>query len=90
MRQPLFDPTAKKRTVSLILNGVLYAKAKARGINVWQVAESAPARALASREADEVRADIEKDLAAYNAYMDKHEFPAEMQRDHLADRDDAA
>lgn len=90
MRQPLYDPTAKKRTVSLTLNGDLYAKAKARGINASQVAEAALADALAAREAEEIRVDIEKDLAAYNAYVDKHGSPAEMLRDHLADRDDAA
>jgi len=90
MRQPLFDPAARKRTVSLTLNGDLYAKAKARGINASQVAEAALAEALAAREAEEIRADIEKDLAAYNAYVDKHGSPAEMLRDHLADRDDAA
>jgi hypothetical protein len=28
MRQPAFEPTAKKRTVSLTLNGDLYAKAR--------------------------------------------------------------
>ncbi len=31
MRNPIFDPMARKRTVSLTLNGDLYAKAKARG-----------------------------------------------------------
>ena len=90
MRQPLFDPTAKKKTVSLTLNGDLYAKAKAHGINASRVAEAALAQALAAREADEIRADVEKDLAAYNAYVDKHGSPAEMLRDYLADRDDAA
>lgn len=90
MRQPLFDPSAKKKTVSLTMNGDLYAKAKARGINASQVAEAALAAALAAREADEIRADIEKDIVAYNAYIDKHGSSAEMLRDHLADRDDAA
>lgn len=72
------------------MNGDLYAKAKAHGINASRVAEAALAQALAAREADEIRADIEKDLAAYNAYVDKHGSPAEMLRDYLADRDDAA
>ena len=90
MRRPLFDTTAKKKTVSLTLNGDLYAKVKARGINASQVAEAALAAALEEREAEEIRADIEKDLAVYNAYIEKHGSPAEMLRDHLADRDDAA
>lgn len=66
------------------MKGDLYAKAKARGINASQVAEAALAAALAAREADEIRADIGKDLAAYSAYIDKHGSPAEMLRDHLA------
>lgn len=37
-----------------------------------------------------VKAEIEQDLDAYNAYVEKHGSPAEMLRDYLADRDDAA
>lgn len=88
MRQPLFDPAAKKKTVSLRVNGDLYAKAKARGINASQVAEAALAKVLAAREADDIRADISKDLAAYNAYVDRHGSPTGMLRNHLADHDD--
>jgi antitoxin CcdA len=90
MRQLSFDPLAKKRTVSLTLNSDLYAKAKAEGINASQVAEAALAEALAVRLAEKVRAEIEQDLAAYNAYIEKHGSPAEMLRDYLAERDDAA
>ena len=90
MRQPPFDPAAKKRTVSLTLNGDLYAKAKAEGINASQVAEAALAEALAARLTEKVRVEIEQDLAAYNAYVEKHGSPAEMLRDYLAERDDAA
>jgi antitoxin CcdA len=88
MRQPLFDPAARKRSVSLRLNGDLYVKAKSRGINVSQVAEAALAKVLAAKEADEIRADIAKDLAAYNAYVDRYGSPAAMLRNHLADHDD--
>ncbi len=88
MRRPLLDRAAKKTTVSLTLDGDLYAKA--RGINASQVAEAAPAEALVAREVEEIRADIEKDLAAYNAHIEKHGSPAEMLRDYLADRNDAA
>ena len=49
MRKPVFDPSAKKRTVSLTLNADLYAKAKAEGINASQVAEEALAQALKAR-----------------------------------------
>lgn len=90
MRHSPYDPAARKRTVSLTLNGDLYAKAKAQGINASQVAEAALAEALAASISEKVRAEISQDLAAYNAYVDQHGSPAEMLRDHLADRDDAA
>jgi antitoxin CcdA len=90
MRQPPYDPSAKKRTVSLTLNSDLYAKAKAQGINISQVAEVALAQALVTRLTEQARADIEKDMATYNAYIEKHGSPAEMLRDYLAERDDAA
>jgi len=90
MRKPAFDRNAKKRTVSLTLNSDLYAKAKAEGINVSQVAEEALAQALEARLLKKIRAEIEKDMAVYNAYIEKHGSPAEMLRDYLADRDDAA
>ena len=90
MRQPLFDPTAKKRTVSLTLNSDLYAKTKEAGINASQVAEAALAAALTSQRAEKARSEIEQDLAAYNAYVEKHGSPAEMLRDYLSERDDAA
>jgi antitoxin CcdA len=90
MRHSVFDRSAKKRTVSLTLNSDLYAKAKAEGINASQVAEVALAEALAARLAEKVRAEIEQDLSAYNAYIEKHGSPAEMLRDYLAERDDAA
>ena len=90
MRQPPYDPAARKRTVSLTLNGDLYAKAQAQGINASQAAEAALAEALAMSISKKIRAEIGQDLAVHNAYVDKHGSPAEMLREHLADRDDAA
>jgi antitoxin CcdA len=87
MRQPLFDPAAKRKAVRLNLNGDLYARAKAHGIDVSRVAETALAEALATRIAGEIQVDIEKDLAAYNAYIDKHGSPAEMLRRYLTGRE---
>lgn len=89
MRQSPYDRAARKRTVNLTLNGDLYAKAKAQGIDASQVAEAALAEALTARHSEKVQAEINQDLAAYNAYVDKHRSPAEMLRGHLADRDDA-
>lgn len=90
MGDPDYDTTAKKRTVSLTLNSDLYAKAKARGINASRVAEAALAEALAEHAAREAKGEIERDLAAYNAYVEKHGSPAEMLRDYLAEREDDA
>jgi antitoxin CcdA len=90
MRNSHYDHSAKKRTVSLTLNGDLCAKAKAQGINISEVAEAALAEALALHLKKRIQAEIEQDLAAYNAYVDRHGSPAEMLRNHLADRDDAA
>jgi post-segregation antitoxin (ccd killing protein) len=89
MRKLPFDQNAKKRTVSLTLNSDLYAKAKAEGINASQVAEEALAQALKARLSERLRAEINQDLAACNAYNEKHGSPAEMLREYLAERDDA-
>ena len=90
MRTSPYDRSARKRTVSLTLNGDLYAKAKAQGINASQVAEAALAEALTLRLTKKVQTEIEQDLAAYNAYVEKHGSPAEMLRDYTGTRDDAA
>lgn len=90
MRQLPFDPASPKRTIGLTLNGDLYTKAKAQGIDVSQVAEAALAEALAARLAEKVRAEIAQDVAAYDAYVDKHGSPAGMLRDHLDARDGPA
>jgi post-segregation antitoxin (ccd killing protein) len=89
MRKLAFDPSAKKRTVRLTLNADLYAKAKAHGIKASQVAEAALALALDECSAAKVRAEIAKDMAACNAYVEKHGSPVEMLRNYLAGRDDA-
>jgi post-segregation antitoxin (ccd killing protein) len=89
MRQNHFDPTAKKQTVSLTVNADLYRRAKLEGINASQVAEDALAQALAERLSKKVQAEIRQDIAAYDAYVEKHGSPAQMLRDHLAEHDDA-
>lgn len=83
MRRLPFDPAAPKRTIALILNGDLYAQAKAQGIDVSEAAEEALAQALTARLAEKIRAEIGQDIAAYDAYVDKHGSPAGMLRDYL-------
>ncbi len=89
MKPPHYDVRARKQTVSLTLNSDLYARAKELGINASQVAEEALDYIVAKRVAELVKAEIQQDLAAYNAYVAEHGSPAELARAHYAGRDDA-
>jgi post-segregation antitoxin (ccd killing protein) len=90
MRNFLYDAGARKRTVSLTLNADLYAKAKGVGINLSKVAEEALANALAQHLAEQVRADIRRDLGALDAFVEAHgSFPG-MVREHYATVEDDA
>lgn len=89
MRNSLYHPGARKRTVSLTLNADLYAQAKALGINLSKVAEEALAQALAQRLAEQAKADIDRDLQALNAFVEVHGSFAEMVREHYAAGDGA-
>lgn len=84
MRNPLYDAGARKRTVSVTLNADLYAKARGAGINLSKVAEEALVRALAQRMAEQVRADVRRDLGALNAFVEAHGSFPEMVREHYA------
>jgi post-segregation antitoxin (ccd killing protein) len=84
MRNPPYDTGARRRTVSLTLNADLYAKAKGAGINVSKVAEAALAQALAQHVAEQVKAEIHQDLAAYSAFVETHGSFADMVREHYA------
>ncbi|HYD30037.1 MAG TPA: type II toxin-antitoxin system CcdA family antitoxin [Azospirillaceae bacterium] len=84
----LYDEKARKRTVSLTLNADLYAKARESGINASQVAEEALAQELARRRQEMLRAEIRRDLEAYNQYVEEHGSFAEMVREHYADSGD--
>jgi post-segregation antitoxin (ccd killing protein) len=84
MRNSLYDPRARKRTVSLTLNADLYAKAKGSGINLSKVAEAALAQALAQRLAEQAKADVERDLQALDAFVETNGSFGEMVREHYA------
>ena len=88
VRAPTYDTKAAKRTVSLTLNSDLYAQAKKLGINVSQIAEEAVIQHVARRKAEQVRAEIQQDLEAADAYMAKHGSFAEMVRQHYGDSDE--
>ena len=89
MKPPHYDVKAPKQTVSLTLNSDLYARAKKLGINASQVAEEALDYIVAKRLAELLKAEIQQDLAAYNAYVAEHGSPAELARAHYSGRDDA-
>jgi post-segregation antitoxin (ccd killing protein) len=76
MPSALFDATARKRTVSLTVNGDLYTKAKAAGINVSRVAEEALADALRRRQAEVLQDEIRRDQRALARYVAEHGDPA--------------
>ena len=88
MRNPAHDTKAAKRTVSLTINSDLYAQAKKLGINASQVAEEALAQQVARRKAEQLRAEIEQDLEAMNAYTAKYGSFADMVREYYGNRDE--
>jgi post-segregation antitoxin (ccd killing protein) len=84
-----YDAKAPKQTVSVTLNSDLYVKAKRLGINASQVAEEAIAHEYASRRAIELRAELEKEFAAIDKYVEEHGCFAEMVRAHYGDENAA-
>lgn len=86
VRRPLYDTKASKQTVSLTINGELYARAKKLELNVSQIAEQALAEAVQHLDAEQVKADIRDDLAAIAAYEQKHGSFVEMMREYLEER----
>ena len=89
MRNPPYDTKAPKQTVSLTLNTDLYSQAKKLGINSSQVAEEALKVAVTALLTEQVKAEILRDLAAYNSYVAEHGSPTELARVHYSSDDDA-
>ena len=75
MPSALFDPGARKRTVSLTVNSDLYAKSKAAGINASRVAEAALSEALLQAQRAVLRREIQQDRDALAGYMAEHGDP---------------
>src|SRR6185437_4074580 len=82
MRAAPYDLKAAKQTVSLTLNSDLYAQARRFGINTSQIAEEALAQEVARRNAEQLREEVRKDLAALDAYEAENGSFAEMVRQH--------
>jgi antitoxin CcdA len=76
MQPVLFNPRARKQTVSLTVNSDLYARTKALGINASRVAEAALAQALREKQAELLRAEIRQDMMTLAEYVAAHGDPA--------------
>ena len=87
MRKPLFDPQARKKTVSLTINGDLCDKARAEGLNLSEIAEGAIREQFVARVGARIQAEIDRDLTAYNAFVEEHGSFADAVREHYAARD---
>lgn len=79
---------APKQTVSLTINSDLYAQVKRLGINASQVAEEALVQEVARRRREQLKAEIQQDIEAADAYVAKHGSFADMVREHYAAQDD--
>jgi antitoxin CcdA len=81
VREPAYALDAPRQTVSLTINSDLFARAKALGINASRVAEEALARELERLRRAEIEADVRGELAAIDAYEQKHGgFSAHLRR----------
>lgn len=88
IRSATHDLKAGKQTVSLTINSDLYAQVKQLDINASQVAEEALAREVERRRAEVLAAEVRQDLAACNAYIEKHGAFADLVRDHYQNADE--
>jgi post-segregation antitoxin (ccd killing protein) len=100
VREPLFAYDSPKQTVSLTINSDLFARAKAMGLNASRIAEDALASELEKHRAASLLVEIKQDVAALDAFVEKHGSFAAMMREHYrkssrkrnpkSDKDDAA
>jgi post-segregation antitoxin (ccd killing protein) len=85
----LYDTTARRQTVSLTVNGDLYGKVRAAGLNASRIAESALAQALKAHEAEKLKVEIQKDIKALADYVAEHGDPVAEWREMFAAPDAA-
>ena len=88
MRSAPYNLKAIKQTVSLTINSDLYAQARSFGINASQVAEEALAYQVSQRRAEQLKAEIQQDLAALEDYEAKHGSFVRMAREHYQGSDE--
>ena len=90
VREPLFLADAPKQTVSLTINSDLFARAKALGINASRIAEEALTLELERRRSLALATEIKADVAAADAYIQKHGSFAALAREHFRPGDDGS
>ncbi len=72
MRTPLYDVRARKKTVSVTINADLQERARAAGLNLSEVTETAIAAAVVARERARIQAEIDQELEVYNEFVAEH------------------
>ena len=77
MRTPLFDPAARKRTVSLTLNADLIEKARAVGLNLSRVAEAAITEEYRRVDRERWETEWREAVRWADAYVAAHGLPFE-------------
>jgi antitoxin CcdA len=90
MRMPLYDHTAKRKTVSVTLNADLVARSSAHGINISRVAEAALAAAFEEAEKAKIREEIREAARFTDEIVRKYGHPFPESRAMLMPDDDEA
>jgi len=75
MRTPLYDPNARRKTVSITLNSDLIAKASAFGIDISRTAEAAVIAACEAAEKATIREEIREATRMVDEYVAIHGMP---------------
>ncbi len=96
MRTPLYDPNARRKTVSITINTDLASKASEAGINISRTAEEAIAKAFTEVERERIKTELHDAMKRVDAYVAIHGKPFddwtsdEAPPDDADDADDAA
>jgi post-segregation antitoxin (ccd killing protein) len=83
MRKPLYDPSARKKAVSMTINEDLYSTARRLGVNASQVAEQALSAEVTRISTEQLRREIAEELKATDAYEADHGSCHELMKDYL-------
>jgi antitoxin CcdA len=75
MRTPLYDPNARRKTVSITLNADLVAKASALGINISRTAEAAIKKSFEAAEKANIREEIRVAVRFTDELVAEHGLP---------------